>query len=88
MTDVYYRGITLDEIYSSPERYAWNCLLIYRQFTREELLHFKQFLDIPRLVSHQLSATLDFLRSHFAQEIDDCLEIDWVDVIKYTLNRG
>jgi hypothetical protein len=88
MTDIYYRGLSREEIVANPSKYAWNCLLYYRQFSQDELLHFRDYLEMPQLVKYQHAATLDFLRTHFSKEIDDCDMIDWLDVIRYTLNRG
>jgi hypothetical protein len=87
MTDSYYKSISRESICAHPETYAWNCLLYYQQFSREELLHFKNYVDIESVVKYQISATYAFLESHFAEEIDECLEVDWNDVRKYTKGR-
>ena len=88
MTEEYYKSIAMEDIYKQPERYSWNCLLYYRQFDRAQLLHFKQFLEMPQLVKYQAAATADFLRTHFQTEIDACWEVDWSDVERYTKGRG
>lgn len=87
MTDVYYKSIPLADIYAMPEKYAWNCLLYYRQFSQDQLLHFKHYLEMPQLVKYQVAATRPFLETHFAAEIDECLEVDWRDVEKYATSR-
>ena len=87
MTDTYYKSISLADIYAKPEKYSWNCLLYYRQFTQSQLLDFKQYLEMSYLVKYQAAATREFLTIHFKAEIDDCWEVSWEDVEKYTLNR-
>lgn len=88
MTDLYYKSLSIEDITKDPEKYAWNCLLYYRQFDQAQLLHFKQFLEMPQLVKYQVAASETFLRTHFKTEIDACWEVDWSDVEKYTKGRG
>jgi hypothetical protein len=87
MTEQYYKSISMDEIYKHPEKYAWNCLLYYKQFSKDELLHFKEYIEVVELIKHQHVASVEFLRTHFTKEIDECLEVDWDDVKKYASNR-
>ena len=87
MTDLYYKSLTLEQIYANPQIYAWNCLLYYRQFTQAQLLHFREYLEMPELIMFQNAATASFLKANFSKEIEDCLEVDWPDVEKYAKNR-
>lgn len=87
MTDAYFKTISREAIYATPEKFAWNCLLYYKQFSQEELLHFKRYVDIESVIKYQVSATEAFLTAHFAEEIDECLEVDWNDVKKYAKGR-
>jgi hypothetical protein len=63
--------------------YPWNCVLYYIQFTQEELLSIREWLEIRGVIKYQKSVTKAFLRQHFFKEIDDCLEVDWTDVDRY-----
>jgi hypothetical protein len=59
--------------------YAWNILLRCKQFTQEELLEVREYCCLPEMIRYQKSVTLEFLETHFAEEIDACLEVDWED---------
>ena len=82
-----YSTATKAEIFRQPERYAWNILLRVQQFTQEDLLVVREYMSLPELVRFQHAATIDFLRSHFSKEIDDCLEIDWEDCKNWIMDR-
>lgn len=88
MKDTYSIVVTKEELYANPTKYAWNCILIDIQFTQEELLHFKEHLDIYRLVKHQQAATVPFLKKYFKKEIDEDDYVIWTDVETYASNRG
>jgi hypothetical protein len=62
---------------ANPQRWPWNYVLTFVQYTQEELLSVKSYLDIPSMIRHQTCLTMSFLREHFEQEIDDCLEVCW-----------
>jgi len=83
MSREYYTQLKKADIMKSPKSYAWNCLLFYVQFTQEELLQVKSHLAMPELIRYQKALTRDFLNTHFSEEIDACLEVDWLDVEKY-----
>ena len=83
MSRQYYESIPRQDILSNPSKYAWNCVLYYIQFTQEEILSVKEWIDVYDIVRFQKSVTQQFLRNHFQKEIDDCLEVDWNDVRKY-----
>jgi len=68
---------------ATPQKYAWNCVLAFIQFTQEEILQMKSYIDIRTLVRYQKSVTKDFLREHFSEEIDECMELDWNDINMY-----
>lgn len=83
MSREYYQSIDKIEILTNPRYYAWNCLLYYVQFTQDEILMMKEWIEIRELIKFQKSVTKQFLRDNFQKEIDDCLEVDWTDVDKY-----
>ena len=80
MTSVWYITEGKAKIMAHPQQYAWNCVLTFIQFTQEELLQMKNYVDIRALVRHQKSVTRQFLRDHFSEDIDECLELDWNDI--------
>ena len=83
MSKQYYDSIPKTDILSNPSKYAWNCVLYYIQFSQDELLSVKEWIEVRELIQFQTSVTKLFLHTHFQKEIDDCLEIDWADVDKY-----
>lgn len=87
MTEQYYKNISAEDLYKHPEKYAWNCLLYYKQFSRDELIYFKEYVELMQLIKYQKVASVAFLRTHFTKEINDSLEVDWDDVKKYASNR-
>jgi hypothetical protein len=82
-TKTFYERLTKAEAMENPREYAWNCVLHYIQFSQEELVQLKPYLHIPKLIRYQTSLTREFLETHFAEEIDACMEVDWLDVEKY-----
>ncbi len=83
MSREYYEKINKTDIFVNPSCHAWNCLLYYVQFTQEEILLMKKWIEVRELIKYQKSVTKQFLRDNFQKEIDDCLEVDWTDVDKY-----
>ena len=86
MSTSFYENINKLDILSNPSKYAWNCLLYYVQFSQEEIIYLKEWIEVRELIRFQKSVTILFLREHFQKEIDDCLEVDWNDVKKYVIN--
>lgn len=86
MSRTFYENINKLDILSNPSNYAWNCVLYYVQFSQEEILTVKEWIEVRELIKFQKSVTKKFLREHFQKEIDDCLEVDWTDVEKYVIN--
>ena len=86
MSKTYYENLNKHDVLANPSNYPWNCLLRYVQFNQEELLSVKEWIEVRELVKFQQSITKQFLREHFQKEIDDCLEVDWIDVNKYVNN--
>jgi hypothetical protein len=83
----YYATLERADILASPHTFAWNCVLYYIQFTQDELLLVKDWLDISALVKYQQSASYRFLRDYFADEIDSASDISWDEIKTYTIGR-
>ncbi len=83
MSKTYYESKGKDAIMAEPQKYAWNCVLCFLQFTQDELLAMREWIELRPMIQNQRSVTRDFLRAHFAQDIDDSLEVDWSDVEKH-----
>ena len=81
-TEAYYK-MSKPLILTYPSNYAWNCVLRYVQFTQEELLSVKEWLELKELIRFQECISRDFLKEHFQNEIDISLDVDWTDVEKY-----
>jgi hypothetical protein len=79
----YYTSLSKTDIFANPGKYAWNCLLYYVQFSQDELLVAKEWIDIIPMVKHQKCLTRSFVRTHFADEVDDSDLLTWQDVDKY-----
>jgi len=88
MSAKYYEKIGKEAILLSPSQYAWNSLLCYVQFTQEEILTLRNWMVMKSLIRYQKSATYEFLYTHFREEVDECLEVDWNDVELYAKDRG
>jgi hypothetical protein len=82
-----YGAATKPEIFRQPERYAWNILLRVQQFTEEELLSVRDYLSLPEMIRFQQVASMNFLRTYFSKEIDDCLDIDWEECREWIVVR-
>ncbi len=78
MSSEFYVKISKESYLATPERHAWNCVLYYVQFTQEELLYLREWIEIREVIKYQTSVTKAFLREHFFKEIND-----WTDVEKY-----
>jgi hypothetical protein len=83
MSKEFFSALKKTDIFANPSHYPWNCLLMFVQFTQDELLLMKDFIEVRELIRFQTVVTKQFLRDHFQKEIDDCLEVDWNDVDKY-----
>lgn len=83
MSKEFYENIPKIDILLNPSKYTWNCILYYVQFSQEEILSVKEWIEIRELIQFQKAVTKQFLGEHFQKEIDDCLEVDWTDVNKY-----
>lgn len=79
----YYEQIGKQELLTNPHKYSWNTILYYIQFTQDELLCVKEYLPIPELVVYQDAITRDYLRNHFAMQIEDCMEISWSSIERH-----
>jgi hypothetical protein len=79
----YYEQIGKQELLTNPHKYSWNTALYYIQFTQDELLRIKAYLPIPELVLYQRAITRDYLRTHFAIQIDECMEISWSTIERH-----
>ena len=66
-----------DAYITNPEKYSWRLLLSQVQFSQEELLQVRAWIVIRELIRYQKSLTKEFLEKHFAEEIDESLEVDW-----------
>ncbi len=75
-----YESIPRSLLLAEPQRFAWNIVVREHQFTQEELISVREYLDLPTFIRFQRCLTRAFLKEHFAKEIDDCLEVDWEDV--------
>ena len=82
-TRSYYEKIGKATLLAKPEEYSWNCVLVYIQFTQEELLSVKAYLDIPALVKYQSAVTQVWLHEHFEAEIEECHHIGWEQIEFY-----
>lgn len=71
---------SVSELLTNPASYAWNELLYRVQFTPDQLLSVRDYLDIPALVKYQKCVTLEWLETHFMNEINECIDVDWVQI--------
>jgi transposase len=83
----YYATLERSVILASPQNYTWNCVLYYIQFTQDELLQVKDWLDIIAVIKYQQSASYRFLESYFTDEINEASDINWDEIKKYTHGR-
>jgi hypothetical protein len=82
-TATYYERVGKQAILANPSVYAWNCVLYFLQFTQDELLSVREWIELREMIRYQRSVTVEFLRTHFAAEIDASLEVDWADVERF-----
>ena len=68
---------------AEPQKYAWNCVLCFLQFSQSELLEMQEWVELRPMIQHQHSLTREFLHTHFQAAIDDSLDVDWTDVEKH-----
>lgn len=80
VTNIMYESFSKADILAEPHRFAWNIVVREHQFTQDELLTVREYLDLPTFLRFQQCLTLAFLREHFQTDIDNCLEVDWEDV--------
>ncbi len=83
MSKEFYDKIGKETILENPSKHAWNGVLYYVQFSQDEILSVKEWIEVRELIKYQKSVTKKFLRDNFQKEIDDCLEVDWNDVDNY-----
>jgi hypothetical protein len=81
--ELYYASLSKEELFTTPDKYAWNCVLYYIQFTQSELLQMREWIDIMVMVKHQHCLTRQFVHDHFSQEVDDHDLLTWDMVDKY-----
>lgn len=83
-----YENVTKAEVLACPHRYAWNILLREIQFTADELVANRDYISLPEMIRFQHAASMDFLRTFFAHDIDMCLEVDWNDCTTWIAARS
>lgn len=81
--ELYYASLLKEDLFKTPDKYAWNCVLYYIQLTQEELLRVRPWIDIMTMVRHQRCLTRQFVRTHFSEEVDDHDLLTWEMVDKY-----
>ena len=81
--ELYYKSLSKEELFKAPDNYAWNCVLYYVQFTQEELLRVREWIDIRVMVKHQKCLTRSFVHKHFSRDVDDDDLLTWEAVYKY-----
>lgn len=81
--NAYYSSLSKSNIFANPSVQAWNSLLYYVQFTQDELLCVRQYIDIVNMIKYQSCLTRRFVRTHFADEVENCDLLSWEDVNKY-----
>ena len=70
-------------ILENPQDYPWNAVLFHVQFSQEELLQVRDYVDLYTMIRHQRCLTRSFLRQHFLKEIQASDDTDWTDVVYY-----
>lgn len=83
MSREFYERTGKATLLATPASYSWNCVLMYIQFTQEELLRVKAYIDIPALVKYQKCVTRAWLHEHFEADIEDCHHIGWEQIEFY-----
>lgn len=83
MSKEFYERVGKAAIMAEPQNYAWNCVLYFLQFTQDELLLLREWIELREMIMYQRAVTRAFLRAHFSEAIDVSLEVDWTDVEKH-----
>ncbi len=83
MNDYNGNPIAKQQILNAPNHYPWNLVLKYYQFTQDELIILRKYMDLPNMIKHQQCLTRSYIRTYFSIDINECLEVDWDDVEKY-----
>ena len=83
--ELYYRLLPKEELFKTPDKYPWNCVLYYIQFTQSELLQVRDWIDIMVMVKHQKCLTRSFVREHFHLEVDNHDILTWEAVYQYVI---
>jgi hypothetical protein len=76
----YYTSLSKSDIFADPQKYPWNCLLYYVQFTQSELVQAKPWIDVKSMVRYQKCLTQKFVHDHFQQDVDDDDILTWQEV--------
>lgn len=63
-------------ILENPQDYPWNVVLFHVQFSQEELLLVRDYVDLYSMIRYQKCLTREFLRQHFLQEIEESDDTD------------
>ena len=79
----YYESLSKTDIFAQPQNYPWNCLLYYRQFTQDELVNVKPWIDIINMVKYQRCLTRRFVHEHFQNIVDNDDLLTWEAVYSY-----
>lgn len=87
MSDIFYSTLTKTIVFENPTKYGWNLFLKYHQLSEDEILNFRQHLDVIDIVRYQNVATIPFLKKHFTYEIDECWNLTWEEVEIYCHTR-
>ena len=75
--EIYYASLSKEDLFKTPDRYAWNCVLYYIQFTQSELLLVRDWIDIMVMVKHQRCLTRQFVSDNFLAEVNDHDLLTW-----------
>jgi hypothetical protein len=79
----YYESLSKTDIFTQPQNYPWNCLLYYCQFTQDELVNVKPWIDIINMVKYQTCLTRRFVHEHFQNVVDNDDLLTWEAVYSY-----
>ena len=80
MSRKFYESLDKSVFLKGPEKYPWNCVLAYVQFTQEELLCVRAYVDLAAMIKHQRCLTRAFLRAHFAEDIAEDHDVSWEQI--------
>ena len=79
----FYDRILKDTILKNPQNYPWNIVMAHYQFTQEELLVFRDYVDLHTMILYQTCLTKSFLKANFYKDICDDDRTSWSEVEKY-----